>query len=71
MKVPEPSWRKPVGVLGIVVGLMIYGGGVMALAPLIGALWWPLQAVVYLLLGIAWIFPVRPTLIWMETGRWG
>ena len=54
------------GVLGIVVGLMVYGGLVMAAAPLIAALPWPVQAVVYLVLGIAWVFPVRPTLAWME-----
>ena len=66
MNTPEPSWRKPVGVLGIVVGLMIYGGLVMAAAPWIGATPWPVQAVVYLVLGIAWVFPVRPTLRWME-----
>ncbi len=64
------SWRKPVGMLLILLGLAVYGGFVMVLAPLIGRLWWPAQAVVYLVLGIAWIFPVRPMLTWMELGVW-
>ena len=70
MNTPEPSWRKPIGVLAIVVGLMLYGGLVMAVASWIGALPWPVQAILYCALGIAWVFPVRPTLTWMETGRW-
>ena len=42
----------------------------MVAAPWLGRLPWPVQAVVYLVLGIAWVFPVRPALTWMETGRW-
>lgn len=29
-----------------------------------------LQAVFYLVAGIAWIFPLKPLMRWMETGRW-
>lgn len=67
----EPTWRIPVGVLGLVLGLCFYGLAVAGLvAPLIGG--WPAlaQAPVYLILGIIWIFPLRRYLIWMETGRW-
>ncbi len=33
---------------------------------------WPiwLQAIVYLILGTIWIAPLRPLLLWMETGKW-
>jgi hypothetical protein len=33
---------------------------------------WPgiVQLVVYVVAGIVWIFPMRPVLTWMETGRW-
>ena len=68
----EPTWRIPVGVLGIVVALAVYGLVIAAvLAPLIAG--WPAlaQALVYLVLGIVWILPLRRYLIWMETGRWG
>ncbi len=36
----------------------------------IGALPWPLQALVYCVAGIAWIAPLKPLLFWMEHGRW-
>lgn len=65
-----PSWRKPVGTLLIVAGLAIYAGAVMAASPWIGRLAWPVQTVVYLVLGIVWVFPVRPALSWMELGVW-
>ena len=29
------------------------------------------QALVYLVLGVIWLLPLRRFLIWMETGRWG
>lgn len=28
------------------------------------------QLILYLVLGIAWIAPLKPLLAWMETGRW-
>jgi hypothetical protein len=68
----QPTWRIPVGVLGLVVALAIYGIAVASLvAPLIGN--WPAlaQAPIYLVLGIVWILPLRRFLIWMETGRIG
>lgn len=65
-----PTWRKPVGILAILVGLTLYAGLVMAAAQWLARLPWPVQAILYLVLGIAWVFPVRPALVWMETGRW-
>lgn len=68
----EPSWRLPVGILGLLVGLTIYGVLVARYVPdLIGD--WPAwgQLPVYLALGLVWLLPLRRFLIWMETGRWG
>lgn len=31
--------------------------------------WW-VQTPFYIFAGTIWIFPVRPLLRWMETGRW-
>jgi predicted membrane channel-forming protein YqfA (hemolysin III family) len=67
----KPTLRKPVGVLGLIAGLAIYavlainliGGPVERLPALV-------QAPIYLILGTIWILPLRPLLIWMETGRW-
>ena len=68
----EPTWRIPVGVLALLVALAIYALAVARyVAPLIAH--WPglAQAPVYVVLGVAWLLPLRRFLIWMETGRWG
>ncbi|KLE35670.1 DUF2842 domain-containing protein [Aurantiacibacter luteus] len=68
----EPTWRIPVGILGLLAALLVYAVLVAVfLPPLIGG--WPslLQGVVYLALGLVWLLPLRRFLIWMETGRWG
>jgi len=33
---------------------------------------WPVwvQTIVYLILGVIWLLPLKRFLIWMETGRW-
>ncbi|MGZ5792489.1 MAG: DUF2842 domain-containing protein, partial [Croceibacterium sp.] len=29
------------------------------------------QTIVYIVLGVVWLLPLKRFLIWMETGRWG
>lgn len=71
MTAPKPpTYRKPVGVLAIVVGLMIYAGIVSRLLGPVGTLPWYVAAPAYLLLGCLWLLPLRPLLQWMETGTW-
>jgi len=68
----EPTWRIPVGVLALCAGLTVYAVLVaLFVPPLIGS--WPVlvQTLVYCVLGIIWLLPLRRFLIWMETGRWG
>jgi putative Mn2+ efflux pump MntP len=68
----KPTWRIPVGIFGLLLALMIYGLVIARYAPgLIGD--WPtlVQTVIYVVLGVAWLLPLRRFLIWMETGRWG
>ena len=68
----EPTWRIPVGILGLLTALMVYGIIIARYAPdLIGD--WPgiVQALVYTVLGVVWLLPLRNVLIWMETGNWG
>jgi hypothetical protein len=67
----QPTWRKPVGILGLVAALMIYAFGVAALSDVIGQWHVLLQTVAYIVLGTIWLLPLRRFLIWMETGRWG
>ena len=67
----EPTWRIPVGVLALVIGLTVYALVVARyVGPAIGGWNALLQAPVYVLLGVVWLLPLRRFLIWMETGRW-
>ena len=68
----EPTWRIPVGILGLFAVLMVYAIVIARYAPdIIGG--WPgiVQALVYTTLGVVWLLPLRNFLIWMETGHWG
>ncbi|MCC6478235.1 DUF2842 domain-containing protein [Sphingorhabdus sp.] len=67
---PKPSWRKPAGMF-LILGMIAFLAFVVASqSATIGS--WPVwvQAVIYLILGVVWIVPLRPLLIWMETGKW-
>lgn len=66
-----PTWRIPFGIMSLFLALMVYGVVIARYAPdLIGN--WPgaAQTVVYIVLGLVWLLPLRRFLIWMETGRW-
>lgn len=67
---PEPSWRKPAGMGLILLFIALWAAVIVAASPTIGG--WPIavQSAIYLVAGIVWIFPLRPLLLWMETGRW-
>ena len=65
-----PTYRKPVGILAIVLGLIIYAGVVARLIAPIGALPWFAAVPLYLVLGCLWLLPLGPLLQWMETGSW-
>lgn len=64
----QPSWRKPAGMFLILGLITVWAVIVLALSPIIGALWWPIQAVFYAIAGTIWIMPLRPLLRWMELG---
>ena len=67
----EPTWRIPIGLLGLLFALLVYGLVIARYVPaLIGT--WPTlaQTAIYLALGLLWLLPLRRFLIWMETGRW-
>lgn len=66
----NPSWRKPVGILAILVLIMLWAALALSQAERISALPWYAQAVIYLILGTVWILPLGPLLRWMETGKW-
>ena len=67
----KPTWRKPFGILALVLGLFGYALIVAGLSGPIGKLPVLVQTLVYIILGTVWLLPLRRFLIWMETGRWG
>ena len=66
----QPTLRIPFGIIAPVVGLTAYALVIARYVPelLAGTPTWA-QTVVYLLLGLAWLLPLKRFLIWMETGR--
>ena len=69
---PTPSWRKPAGALLILALLFGWTLLVVQLSEAVSRTPWPVQALFYLVAGIAWLWvlPLRRLLAWMETGRW-
>lgn len=68
----EPTLRIPLGVLALLAALLVYAGLIARyLAPLLAEWHALLQLPVYVLLGVAWLLPLRRFMVWMETGRWG
>ena len=65
-----PTWRKPVGMFIILALIAIWCIGIVSLSGIVGGWAWWLQAPFYLVAGIVWIMPLKPLLLWMETGRW-
>lgn len=67
----EPSWRKPAGIALILLLILLWAGLIAYFAEAIGR--WPVlvQAIFYLIVGLAWIAPLKPLVRWMETGRFG
>ena len=67
----NPSLRKLVGAAAMLAFVVIYALVAMALAdsrPVHDA---PglVQACVYVVLGLAWVVPMMPLILWMERGR--
>ena len=67
----KPTLRIPLGILALLTVLATYALAIAWAAPWIGRLPTLVQALVYLVLGVAWLLPMRRFLIWMETGRFG
>lgn len=66
----KPTLRIPLGILALVAALAVYALLVAWASDWIGQLHVLLQTVVYIVLGVIWLLPLRRFLIWMETGKW-
>jgi hypothetical protein len=64
-----PSWRKPAGMLLILILILAWAVAATTVIEKHPALNHP---VIYIVTGIVWIwiFPMKPLLRWMETGKW-
>jgi Protein of unknown function (DUF2842) len=66
--ISEPSPRKLVGIALILLLIVIWAGFVASMARVVGG--WPIliQTPFYLVMGIAWIIPLKPLVRWIQTG---
>jgi uncharacterized protein (DUF983 family) len=64
-----PNWRQPFGMIMILILILLWCGIIVSMIDWIGGLHFLLQLPIYIIAGIAWIFPVKPLLIWMNTGK--
>ena len=64
----QPTWRKPAGMLAILLIILVWSVLIVSASEYIGQLHILLQSVIYLIAGVIWIAPMRPLMIWMETG---
>jgi UPF0716 family protein affecting phage T7 exclusion len=65
-----PTWRKPAGVFLIILIIAIWAWLVVSAVDYLGDVPTLLLLLLYAIAGVIWIAPLRPILIWMETGRW-
>jgi hypothetical protein len=68
----QPSWRRTAGAFLILALIAIWASLVVQLAGPVGKLPVLIQAIFYVVAGVAWIWllPLRRILTWSETGRW-
>jgi hypothetical protein len=66
----EPTWRIPFGIVVLMIALTAYALVIARYVPeLIGGWHVVFQTVVYLILGLVWLLPLKRFLRWMETGH--
>lgn len=65
-RTPRPSARRGATIALILLLILLWAGLVAALSPWVGR--WPVlvQAIFYLVMGIAWIIPLKPLIRWSQ-----
>jgi len=66
----KPTWRKPAGILMILLLIAAWSFVVVTVAERLPPLPWPVKALFFVAAGIVWILPLKPLLRWMELGEW-
>lgn len=66
----EPNWRRGAGIAAILLLILFWAVLIATFSSIVGR--WPgiVQALFYLIMGIAWIAPLKPLLRWSQTGHW-
>ena len=66
MAAPQPSSRTLLGITLILLLIVVWATFVAGLAQVVGK--WPvlIQALFYLIMGIAWIIPLKPLVRWIQ-----
>ena len=64
----QPSYRTLAGIGLILLLIAVWAALVASLAQIVGH--WPViaQTPFYLVMGLAWILPLKPLVRWMQTG---
>ena len=66
----DPAARNVIGIFLVLALIAAWAVIVASFSAEIGALWGPLQLLIYAASGIVWIFPAMPIMRWMAIGRW-
>ncbi|HVL79219.1 MAG TPA: DUF2842 domain-containing protein [Sphingomicrobium sp.] len=66
----HPSARKLAAIGIILLLIAVWAALIASLAGPVGTLPVLVQPLFYLVMGMAWILPLRPLVRWSETGRW-
>jgi hypothetical protein len=66
----QPSTRKLIGIAAILLLIVVWATFVAAFAPFVGKWSVLVQAVFYLIMGTAWIIPLKPLVRWSQSGYW-
>ena len=64
-----PNWRQPVGIILILLFILLWSGIVVSMIDWLSGLHFWLQLPIFIIAGIIWIFPIKPLLIWINTGK--
>ena len=62
----NPDWRKGAGIALILLFITLYAFLIALFAPRISTLPVLAQALLYLVLGVGWAFPLKPLIRWMR-----
>ena len=66
----DQAARSVIGIFAVLALIAGWAIIVTSFSAEIALLWGPLQLLVYVIAGLAWIFPAMPIMRWIVTGRW-